>query len=60
MEAMIAARIDTLPLSDRNLLRRLSVLGNGFELEQVSAVLGMDGEDPQDRSCARLKDFPTF
>ena len=44
VEAMIAARIDTLPLSDRNLLRRLSVLGNGFQLEQVSAVLGMDGE----------------
>jgi len=61
VEAMIAARIDTLPLSDRNLLRRLSVLGNGFELEQVSAVLGMDGEIPQDqtRSLQRLSDFLT-
>ena len=37
VEAMIAARIDTLPLADRNLLRRLAVLGNGFQLEQVSA-----------------------
>jgi tetratricopeptide (TPR) repeat protein len=61
VEAMIAARSDTLPLSDRNLLRRLSVLGNGFQLEQVSAVLGMDGEIPQDqtRSVRRLSDFLT-
>ena len=61
VEAMIAARIDTLPLSDRNLLRRLSVLGNGFEMEQVSAVLGMDGEVPQDPggSLEGLTDFLT-
>ncbi len=61
VEAMIAARIDTLPLSDRNLLRRLSVLGNGFQLEQVSAVLGMNGEIPQDhtRSVRRLSGFLT-
>ena len=61
VEAMIAARIDTLPLSDRNLLRRLSVLGNGFEMEQVSAVLGMNGEVPQDPggSLEGLTDFLT-
>jgi class 3 adenylate cyclase/tetratricopeptide (TPR) repeat protein len=59
VEAMIAARIDTLPLSDRNLLRRLSVLGTGFQLEQVSAVLGIDGEIPLDhsRSVRRLSGF---
>jgi class 3 adenylate cyclase/tetratricopeptide (TPR) repeat protein len=61
VEAMIAARIDTLPLTDRTLLRRLSVLGNGFEMDQVSAVLGMDGEVPHDRAAAleRLSDFLT-
>ena len=61
VEAMIAARIDTLPLSDRNLLRRLSVLGTGFEMEQMSAVLGMDGEVPQGRagSLERLSGFLT-
>jgi class 3 adenylate cyclase/tetratricopeptide (TPR) repeat protein len=61
VEAMIAARIDTLPLSDRTLLRRLSVLGTGFQLEQVAAVLGIDGEIPLDhsRSVRRLSGFLT-
>jgi predicted ATPase len=61
VEAMIATRIDTLPQSDRNVLRRLSVLGTGFRLEQVSAVLGEEGESPQDHSHSveRLSDFVT-
>jgi class 3 adenylate cyclase/tetratricopeptide (TPR) repeat protein len=61
VEAMIATRIDTLPQSDRNVLRRLSVLGSGFRLEQVSAVLGEEGESTQDhsRSVERLSDFMT-
>ena len=61
VEAMIATRIDTLPQSDRNVLRRLSVLGTGFRLEQVSAVLGEEGESPQNhsRSVERLSDFMT-
>jgi class 3 adenylate cyclase/tetratricopeptide (TPR) repeat protein len=62
VEAMIAARIDTLPLSDRTLLRRLSVLGDGFQIEQVSAVLGEDGEIQLDhsRSVERLSGFLTL
>ena len=73
VEAMIAARIDTLPLSDRNLLRRLSVLGNGF---QVGAGVGCArtgrgdpaGSDPLGAKALRLFDrgqvgpgrFPAF
>ncbi|HWL49421.1 MAG TPA: adenylate/guanylate cyclase domain-containing protein [Acidimicrobiia bacterium] len=61
VEAMIATRIDTLPQSDRNVLRRLSVLGTGFRLEQVSAVLGDEGDSPQDHSHSveRLSAFMT-
>ena len=59
VEAMIAARIDTLPLSDRNILRRVSVLGAGFSLEHTEAVLGDDEEDPgwRIRTIRRLSDF---
>ena len=61
IEAMIATRIDTLPLADRNLLRRLSVLGNGFQIGQVSAVLGEEGGIPADhqRAVRRLSGFLT-
>jgi class 3 adenylate cyclase/tetratricopeptide (TPR) repeat protein len=61
VEAMIATRIDTLPQSDRSVLRRLSVLGAGFRLEQVSAVFGEEGGSPQDHSDSvkRLSDFMT-
>jgi tetratricopeptide (TPR) repeat protein len=59
VEAMIAARIDTLPLSDRNVLRRFSVLGAGFQVEQTSAVLEEDAQDPgwRTRTMRRLTDF---
>ena len=58
VEAMIAARIDTLPLSDRNVLRRLSVLGAGFSLEHATAVLGDDGHaTEQTRVIRRLSGF---
>ena len=62
VEAMIATRIDTLPQSDRNVLRRLSVLGTGFRLETVSAVLGEEGESSQDHphSVERLSEFVTI
>jgi tetratricopeptide (TPR) repeat protein len=61
VEALIAARIDTLPLSDRNILRRLSVLGAGFALEHTSAVLD-DGYDSrrQTRAIKGLSDFLTL
>ncbi len=59
VEAMIAARIDTLPLSDRNILRRVSVLGAGFKIEHTSAVLGTEEKDPRQktRTIKRLSDF---
>ncbi|WP_400994594.1 adenylate/guanylate cyclase domain-containing protein [Agromyces sp. GXQ0307] len=40
IEGLIAARIDRLPPADRNLLRRLAVLGAGFRQEHMPAVLG--------------------
>ncbi|GAA2041164.1 adenylate/guanylate cyclase domain-containing protein [Agromyces tropicus] len=42
VEGLIAARIDQLPPVDRNLLRRLAVLGTGFRQEHIPAVLGAD------------------
>ena len=62
VEAMIAARIDTLPISDRNILRRVSVLGAGFNLEHTASVLEEDEKDPrwQTRTIRRLSDFLTL
>ena len=45
VEGLIAARIDTLAPTDRNLLRRLAVLGAGFRQEHTPAVLGRSAED---------------
>ena len=59
VEAMIAARIDTLPLADRNVLRRLAVLGAGFRVEHLPVVIGEDQTDPhwQSRQVRRLPEF---
>ena len=59
VEAMIAARIDTLPLADRNVLRRLAVLGAGFRIEHMSAVTGEEPTDSQwqTRHVRRLHEF---
>lgn len=46
VEGLIAARIDRLPPGDRNLLRRLAVLGAGFRPEHIPAVLGDAADDP--------------
>lgn len=46
VEGLIAARIDTLAPTDRNLVRRLAVLGTGFRQEHTPAVLGRSAEDP--------------
>lgn len=46
VEGLIAARIDKLPPTDRNLLRRLAVLGAGFRQEHTPAVLGGSAADP--------------
>jgi class 3 adenylate cyclase/tetratricopeptide (TPR) repeat protein len=62
VEAMIAARIDTLPQADRTVLRRLAVLGSGFQLEHTAAVLagGEGGAQSQTRMIRRLSDFVTL
>ncbi|MGR0319509.1 adenylate/guanylate cyclase domain-containing protein [Agromyces sp. ZXT2-3] len=46
VEGLIAARIDRLPPTDRNLLRRLAVLGAGFRQEHIPAVLGTTVAEP--------------
>ncbi|WP_353813427.1 adenylate/guanylate cyclase domain-containing protein [Agromyces sp. SYSU T00266] len=45
IEGLIAARIDRLSPADRNLLRRLAVLGAGFRQEHMPAVLGVTATD---------------
>ncbi|GAA1055165.1 hypothetical protein GCM10017608_20170 [Agromyces luteolus] len=45
IEGLIAARIDRLPPAERNLLRRLAVLGAGFRQEHMPAVLGVTATD---------------
>jgi class 3 adenylate cyclase/tetratricopeptide (TPR) repeat protein len=52
VEALIDARIDTLPLAERNVLRRLSVLGAGFDIEHASAVLPDGSLEPHQRTRA--------
>jgi class 3 adenylate cyclase/tetratricopeptide (TPR) repeat protein len=61
VEGLIAARIDTLAPTDRNLVRRLAVLGTGFRQEHTPAVLGSSAEEPgwlMD-TLGRLGDFLT-
>ncbi|MBM7503875.1 adenylate/guanylate cyclase domain-containing protein [Agromyces aurantiacus] len=59
VEGLIAARIDTLPPPDRNLLRRLAVLGAGFRREHAPAVLGPSADDAgrMTATLSRLRDF---
>lgn len=59
VEGMIGARIDKLPPADRNLLRRVSVLGSGFRFEHTAAVLRDEESDIrwQTRAMRRLGDF---
>jgi tetratricopeptide (TPR) repeat protein len=57
VEGLIGARIDQLPPGDRNVLRRVAVLGNGFQAEYAAAVLaGTDAGAPL-RAFRRLGDF---
>jgi class 3 adenylate cyclase/tetratricopeptide (TPR) repeat protein len=62
VEGLIGARIDKLPSADRNLLRRLAILGAGFRLEHVPAVLREHELDHRWRTRAipRLSDFVTM
>jgi len=59
VEGLIGARIDTLPSADRNLLRRMAVLGTGFRSEHTAAVLREPEHDPrwQAKAMRRLGDF---
>lgn len=58
VEGLIAARVDKLPPDDRNLLRRLAVLGAGFRLEHTAAVLGTAGDGRgQVTTLRRLREF---
>jgi class 3 adenylate cyclase/tetratricopeptide (TPR) repeat protein len=57
IEGVITARIDRLLPDDRNVLRRLSVLGTGFKPEYASVVLN---ESASDATLKRLTDFLDF
>ncbi|MRX42210.1 AAA family ATPase [Agromyces sp. Q22] len=59
VEGLIGARIDRLPPADRNLLRRLAVLGTGFRQEHIPAVLGSAAAEPsrQVKTLRRLGGF---
>lgn len=59
VEGLIGARIDKLPSLDRNLLRRVAVLGAGFQAEHIGAVLHEPELDARWRLQAmrRLGDF---
>jgi tetratricopeptide (TPR) repeat protein len=51
VEEMIGARIDRLPPSDRQLLRRVAVLGVGFRADHLAAVA-----DPAESDLGRVLD----
>lgn len=56
IESLIAARIDTLPLEDRTLLRQAAVLGGSFPLALLAALVGAD-EASTARSLRELRGF---
>ncbi|HEX2153262.1 MAG TPA: adenylate/guanylate cyclase domain-containing protein [Acidimicrobiia bacterium] len=59
VEGLIAARIDELPRADRHLLRRLSVLGNGFQLEYTTSILD-DSEQQRRRQFGAMRRLGEF
>jgi class 3 adenylate cyclase/tetratricopeptide (TPR) repeat protein len=60
VEGLIAARVDRLPPADRQLLRRLAVMGNGFQVEHTGAVLPAMEAGSRIRAIRRLGDFITM
>ena len=56
VEALMNARMDTLPRSDRRLLREASVLGNEISLELLGAVVDED-QGVVETTARRLSDF---
>src|SRR5690606_506581 len=57
VEGLIGARIDRLPPQDRNLLRRLAVLGAGFRLEYTAAVLREEEHERRRSALRRLEEY---
>jgi class 3 adenylate cyclase/tetratricopeptide (TPR) repeat protein len=55
LQALIAARLDTLDPADRSLLQDAAVLGQSFTIDGVAAVSGLDREvlEPRLRALAR-------
>jgi class 3 adenylate cyclase/tetratricopeptide (TPR) repeat protein len=56
VEKLITSRIDTLPPSDRMLLRRAAVLGSRVDLGMLAAV----SDDPRDQDQARWARLSSF
>jgi class 3 adenylate cyclase/tetratricopeptide (TPR) repeat protein len=57
LEAVILARIDSLALDDRSLLRKLSVFGGTFSHRLAQQVLGASLPGPHDAVWTRLAGF---
>lgn len=59
VEGLIGARIDQLAPQDRHLLRRLAVLGPGFQIDHTAAVLTDEERRPgwRARALDRLSEF---
>jgi len=56
VEALMNARMDSLPFGDRRLLREASVLGNEVDLELLGEIAARDAAAIQ-ATAGRLKDF---
>ena len=57
VEGLISARIDRLPSTDRNLLRRIAVLGNEFDADHTGWVLPAIPKEARLRAFRRLGAF---
>lgn len=57
IEAAALARIDRLPPADRAVVRRASVLGSSFTVEELEDVLGDELEPPDEEGWLRLHPF---
>ncbi len=60
VEGLISARVDRLSPGDRQVLRRLAVLGTGFLVEHTAAVIPGVGAGSRVRAIRRLGDFVTM
>ncbi len=60
VEGLIGARIDKLPPIDRNVLRRMAVLGNRFQIDHTAAVLPDTSNAERIRAIRRIGDLMTI